>query len=211
MKARARALLERAARKTADAEGGFADDLDGLADELVLSEDYVKAADLGRKAVARYGDRPVDPHALGQAQASFRRKYAADAVDRIALNVSDAVAEEIAGATEEASWLEDAIARVGDQIDAQESSATRYGYAPWSSGQSGYANQLGEFDVRFVWILDDDAAHCDDCPQLAAESAAEPWSIDTAPTYPGQGDTACLERCKCHIQADDETWAAAFP
>jgi hypothetical protein len=72
---------------------------------------------------------------------------------------------------------------------------------------AGYGNQLGEFDVLMAWVLDDGADHCDECPVLAADG---PYAAEEIPTWPGQGDTPCLDRCKCEIHADADSWNDIF-
>jgi len=60
---------------------------------------------------------------------------------------------------------------------------------------SGTANEAWALtaDGPFRWLLGD-AAHCGDCPELAA---ASPYTIDSLPAYPRDNSTSCLQSCKC--------------
>lgn len=49
------------------------------------------------------------------------------------------------------------------------------------------------------------AEHCDDCLALAAGS---PYRVGQLPTWPGQGDTQCLNNCRCGVVIISK-WQAA--
>jgi hypothetical protein len=187
-------------------EDDFLDELDGLPDVMVDPAPYIEAAKAGQRAVPGYEDRAIDPHALGQAHASYRRKYA----DGVPLRISGSLAQTLNEAAGETNGYEDVDKLwqiVDDKIAALASDVTRYADPPWSAGNAGYGNQLGEFDVLMDWTLDDAADHCEDCPELADGS---PYSVDDIPTWPAQGDTQCLDRCKCMITADKDSWEKVF-
>ena len=50
-----------------------------------------------------------------------------------------------------------------------------------------------------VWVLGANERSCGDCPALAAISAERPFTRETLPTTPGQGETECLHNCRCHL------------
>jgi len=52
---------------------------------------------------------------------------------------------------------------------------------------------------EFVWTLGATEDHCTDCPELAAMSAATPFTKSTIFQHPGDGGTPCLGNCKCHL------------
>lgn len=66
---------------------------------------------------------------------------------------------------------------------------------------AGTANDewLASLDPNtLVWWEDvKDAAECEDCVMLAGQS---PWRAEDLPTSPGNGDTQCLYRCRCHLR-----------
>ncbi len=182
----------------------FEDELADLVDDMLAEKPYIDAAKAGAAAVPDVGDRGIDPHALGRAQAEYRRKYAEAVPARISGNLAAWLNESAPDydADTDAFW-----AAVDDKIAAIGTDVTRYADPPWSSGMSGYGNQLGAMDVQLVWTLDDEAEHCEDCPALAAGS---PYTIEAIPTWPAQGDTECLDHCRCVITADPQSWADAF-
>jgi hypothetical protein len=53
--------------------------------------------------------------------------------------------------------------------------------------------------MTFEWVLGE-AEHCEDCPRLAANS---PYAWHELGVFPGDGSTACLGQCKCHIVRED--------
>lgn len=194
------------ANKDADDDGEFADDLAGLAEQMVLEAAYRKAAEHGQAAIPDHS-RPIDVDGLVDAHTTFRQKYADAVPGRIDAELSDFIAL-LAGAEKPQA---DLWASIDEKLDALASDVTRYADGPWATGQAGYGNALGEWDVRMFWQLEDGAEHCDTCPDLAAESDdAGGWSSADVPTWPGMGDTPCLDRCKCSIVADPATFAEAF-
>lgn len=52
-------------------------------------------------------------------------------------------------------------------------------------------------DTQWVWVLDPEADHCDDC---RANAAGGPYSRDALPGYPADGSTPCLGHCRCHLE-----------
>ena len=92
-----------------------------------------------------------------------------------------------------------------DALDGMGAGILRYAEPPWSAGQEGYGTALEDQGVLMDWVLDDGADHCDDCPDLEAGS---PYTADALDTWPGQGDTQCLDHCRCTIQAEADSWAA---
>ncbi len=53
---------------------------------------------------------------------------------------------------------------------------------------------------EFNWILGPNEEHCLDCPRMPAMN---PFTLDTLPFYPGDGSTACLSNCHCHLVRGD--------
>lgn len=49
---------------------------------------------------------------------------------------------------------------------------------------------------QFEWVMGAVEDHCADCPELAE---ASPWDESTLFAFPGDGNTACLGNCKCHL------------
>ncbi len=53
-------------------------------------------------------------------------------------------------------------------------------------------------DAEYWWVLNPEAASCNDCPALEERS---PYSIASLPTWPGKAETACLTQCRCAVEA----------
>jgi len=51
---------------------------------------------------------------------------------------------------------------------------------------------------KVYWRLNP-AEHCEDCINL---EAANPYTANTLPTYPGAGATACRGNCNCHLERE---------
>lgn len=80
--------------------------------------------------------------------------------------------------------------------------AAMYGGVIWTAYQMGKTDGAPE-DTSWAWVLDPDAAHCDDpngldCPTL---SESGPWVMGDLPALPGDGTTPCLSRCRCNLEA----------
>lgn len=188
-------------------KGDFSDDLNGLAEQLVLETAYRAAAEYGQDAIPD-NTKPIDVDALASQHMAFREKYANQVPGRIDAALTDFVREAAAGPTVDQATLYQSI---DDKLDALGSDVTRYADGPWATGQAGYGNALGEWDVKMLWVLEDGAEHCDTCPDLAQQSEdAGGWSSDDVPTFPGMGDTPCLDRCKCSLTAEQSSWDDAF-
>jgi hypothetical protein len=93
------------------------------------------------------------------------------------------------------------------KLDALQSDVTRYAEPPWNAGYIGYGQGLGDYDIRLVWVSENDENTCDDCADMDAGS---PYAVGDLETWPGSGDTQCLDRCRCEIQPDEDDWADAF-
>tara|TARA_Y100001973_G_scaffold80256_2_gene118083 strand:- start:36865 stop:38241 length:1377 start_codon:yes stop_codon:yes gene_type:complete len=52
---------------------------------------------------------------------------------------------------------------------------------------------------QIIWALGSNERSCGDCPALAAISMETPFTRETLPTTPGQGETECLHNCRCHL------------
>lgn len=66
------------------------------------------------------------------------------------------------------------------------------------SGRSQFFNGLiAGFgtDVEIRWVIDYASESCPDCINLSRRV----WTWDTLPTTPRSGSTACLMRCRCHL------------
>jgi hypothetical protein len=178
----------------------FSEPLDGLAGELVSLDAYRRAVNHGRRAVdgvARDDDDPVIETWVGHVRA-----YADEVPDRLASELAD---EANAAQAEEDSSVASVLARIDRKLEALRSSVTRYAEPTWGAGWNGYGAQLQQRNILMAWILEDGADHCDDCISLADGSPYE-----NLPSWPGYGETACRDRCKCHVSADQESWDAAM-
>jgi hypothetical protein len=175
---------------------------------MVIDDSYEAAADYGQDAVPSDA-RPIDKPKLVAAHTAFRRQYANAVPDRIDAALQDFVSQIRSSPPIDQASL---YSQIDDKLDALGSDVTRYADGPWATGQAAYGNALGEWDVRMLWILEDGADHCDDCPDLAAQADdAGGWAAEDVPTWPGMGDTACLDRCKCSIEAEPASFEEAFP
>jgi hypothetical protein len=78
-------------------------------------------------------------------------------------------------------------------------------------GTSGYAVYLRGavaglpkgHTMRWEWVVNEEAEHCDDCVDRARKSKLQNgFSIEEleAMGYPGEGKTKCLTRCRCHVK-----------
>lgn len=131
-------------------------------------------------------------------------KYAKQVPDRVAQQLADTASE----ADTADSSAQDVLDRINGKLDALRSSITRYAEPPWGAGQQGYGAQLEANDVLLEWQLDPDVDdHCDDCIYLADHS---PYAKGEIPSWPGAGDTVCLDRCHCQVTAEADSWAQAF-
>ena len=174
--------------------------LDGLDDDLVDELTYTEAVGVGINTVP--GDPAIDIDPIADVWIGHVRKYAAAVPKRIAGEVADALDELAPDETtpDLASVLEDFDAK----LEALRSSVTRYAEPSWGAGWNGYGDALRDKNILMVWVLGD-AQHCGDCLSLADGS---PYA--ELPTWPGMGDTQCLDRCKCTVQADPDSWAASL-
>ena len=180
----------------------FHDPLDGLSDDLVNEDVYDEAAQAGIDAVGTDITKPAS--SVSKVWVGHVRKYAKQVPGRI----SEALAE-AANSPAEPSDVDAVLARIDAKLESLRSSITRYAEPPWGAGNQGYGAGLEESGVMLVWELGDPVTdHCDDCPDLAANS---PYERGAIPTWPKLGDTQCMDRCYCSIVADPETWNAAFP
>jgi len=127
------------------------------------------------------------------------RKYAEQVPARIAARLADVLAE----LRDDPSFTE----KLDGQLEAFRSAATRYAEPTWGAGQQAYGASLGVNDITLDWVTDPSVENCEDCIAL---EAGGPYSADDIPTWPKQGDTACLDRCYCVVQANQESWDAAF-
>lgn len=71
------------------------------------------------------------------------------------------------------------------------------------SGLAHTAYQMGkvqamsdEAKAEIYWTAEDDDHTCPDCEALEAGS---PYTLESLPTYPGDGATQCLSACRCSI------------
>jgi len=185
----------------------FAGALGGLSESMVDEAAYIAAASAGLDAVGHTApvDREVDPYALGQAQARYRAQYAAAVPGRIAADLSDFM-NSATGAPKEGESLDAIMERVKAKIDAIGTDVTRYASPPWTSGWQGYGTGLNAFDIKLVWVCNDDDRSCEDCPQLEADG---PYEVGQLPTWPG-GDVQCTDNCRCHIEPDEQDWNDVF-
>ena len=67
----------------------------------------------------------------------------------------------------------------------------------WGTAQEAWAMTLPE-DTQINWVLDPhEQHHCEDCPKRADGS---PYTPATLPGVPGDGSTACVTACRCHLE-----------
>lgn len=198
------AAIAKTANSVAGDEGAwtaedFAGEMSGLADDLVNEDAYRSAAQLGRDAAPGADDASVDETVavwIGRT-----RKYADAVPDRLAGELADAANKEEAKAE---STVADVLARIDQKLEDLRSSVTRYAEPTWGTGWNGYGDALRGQNILMAWVLDS-ADPCADCVAIAAGSPYE-----ELPTWPGAGETQCLDRCKCTIQADRDSWDAAL-
>jgi hypothetical protein len=176
--------------------------LEGLPDEVVQDEPYIAAATFGADAVP--GDTTVDVQRIGKTRAALARSYAHKLPGRISedmgsfvRDMSDSVADQT---------VDGLTAAIDAKLDSILSDVTRYAEPPWGAGQEAYGSQLDDNGVLLDWETES-GDPCDDCLDLEGGS---PYSADDIPTWPAEGDTECLDNCKCHIAAEEDSWNAAF-
>jgi len=64
--------------------------------------------------------------------------------------------------------------------------------------QAGKTSAFEGQEVEIYWELGlPITEHCDDCPDLAANS---PYTAETLPCFPGDGNTTCMTNCYCSLQ-----------
>ena len=192
-------VRERLTQKSWNAHD-FYQALAGLDDDLVDELTYSEAVAAGIGAVP--GDPTVDIDPIADVWVGHLRKYAAQLPSRIAGQVADAL-DDLAP-DEATTDLESVLAAFDDKLEALRSSVTRYAEPSWGAGWNGYGDALKDKNILMIWVLGD-AQHCSDCVELADGS---PYA--ELPTWPGMGDTQCLDRCKCTVQADPDSWAASL-
>jgi hypothetical protein len=129
------------------------------------------------------------------------KPYAAQVPTRIA----DQLAQTLTDVDDGERDIQDVLDAFDQKLEALRSSVTRYAEPPWGAGHQGYGAQLEDRNILMIWVLDDGAEHCADCPALADGSPYE-----HLPTWPGYGDTQCVDRCKCQVQADPASWDASL-
>jgi hypothetical protein len=176
----------------------FGDALDGLSDEMVSDRAYTDAVNHGRRAAGAPRD-DADPAI--DVWIGHVRKYADDVPDRIAEDLAKTLTDEDDGDTA----VQDVLDAFDAKLEAIRSSITRYAEPTWGAGHNGYGSQLESKNVLMIWVLDDGSEHCADCPALADGSPYE-----HLPTWPGMGETQCMDRCKCTVTADPESWDASL-
>jgi hypothetical protein len=98
-------------------------------------------------------------------------------------------------------------AALDEQLEAFRSSVTRYAEPTWTAGNQSYGEGLDANEVQLLWTLDGAVENCSDCEDLAAEG---PYTSESIPTWPKGGDTICLDRCYCSVEADPETFDQAL-
>lgn len=81
-------------------------------------------------------------------------------------------------------WAGKMVSRASQYVEALR--------ALFFKGQTSQVSPL----TQIWWNLWPPAEHCEDCPELAKGS---PYTKDTLPTHPAQGDTKCLRNCKCFL------------
>jgi hypothetical protein len=196
------ALIRHAvAKKLAGRKSWAADDFsagfDGLADELVNENAVADAVNFGSAAAGAHRD-DADPAIT--TWVNHIRKFAADVPDRLSGELVDAATD--ADTTD--ATVQDILDRIEAKLEAQRSSVTRYADPPWGSGWNGYGEQLRSSNILMVWELDGDNP-CADCVGIAVGSPYE-----NLPTWPGMGETKCLDKCKCRVVADKASWDEAL-
>jgi hypothetical protein len=83
--------------------------------------------------------------------------------------------------------------------------AAMYGESLWSiytRGESSDWDRPETVNARYMWVLDPDAEHCDDCRRRAAESIRKggfSWDEMVAQGWPGE-NTRCGRKCRCHVR-----------
>lgn len=92
----------------------------------------------------------------------------------------------------------DAVAKRGARFTAWYSATGNYSWVDSVADMEGEPPELW-------WVLDPAAAHCDDCPSIAA---ASPYTPDTIPTWPGVG-VQCQYNCRCEVRMADH--GTGFP
>lgn len=154
---------------------------------------YREAVDFGRRAAGAHRD-DTDP--VVDVWVGHVRQYAKDVPGRIADELASTLTEEDDGVQSVAEVLTSFNAK----LEALRSSITRYAEPPWGAGNNGYGAQLEDRNILMDWVLDSDDP-CTDCVGLAGGSPYE-----HLPTWPKMGDTVCLDRCYCSVQADAQSW-----
>lgn len=172
-----------------------------LPDDLVNDEALLSAIQAGRDAMPEELDGLSDNEArlILERVVGHVREYAEQVPARIAGRLTDVL--------EKLRDDPDFVTKLDDQLEAFRSAATRYAEPNWGTGQESYGRSLDAESILLDWDVTGDENDCDDCDAIAA---AGPYSADDIPSWPGQGDTQCLDRCRCTITADADTWNQAM-
>jgi hypothetical protein len=164
---------------------------------MVDVEAYREAINHGRRAAGAHRD-DADP--VVDIWVGHLRPYAQQVPGRIADDLARTLTEEDDGE----KTIQDVLDAFNAKLEALRSSVTRYAEPTWGAGHNGYGSQLEAKNVLMIWVLDSDNP-CSDCSGIADGSPYE-----HLPTYPGMGDTVCLDRCHCSVRADPQSWDASL-
>lgn len=158
----------------------------------------------GRITPDEFGDRVYESLARGHADAySAGLRHGGSHLDPLAIQ-AEAEAHGRAVADAENAWLDKFVADLEDgRYTADDGSLnlgpilTRgdmYAQKLRATGAQGFVD-ASDPEEEFDWVMTA-LEHCPDCPRMAALS---PYKAHELFTMPGQGDTECLTRCKCHL------------
>ena len=175
-----------------------------VADELAVLASALAAA--GRMAIVNganlgLGDRPPSPEYL----AEIARKVQAND-DYLATSFIPAAKTRLESALRDEDVIAAGIAGLIGYMLPLGSRAQQYAGAEWTAimlgaGEAARQTELeGGGAVR--WILDDQAQHCDDCPEFAGEyESMDELMAATNNRLPGE--VQCDGNCGCSLEVQD--------
>jgi hypothetical protein len=175
--------------------------LDGISTEMSDALPHREAVKAGRAAVP--WDPATDAEPVISTWVNHVSHYAKNVEKKTAGDIADWLHEHAPDETaDDVQALLDAF---DAKLEAIRGTITRYAEPPWGAGHNGYGAELEDRAIKMIWVLDESADHCGDCLDLSRNSP-----YDHLPTWPGMGDTDCLDHCKCFVEADPESWAASI-
>jgi len=175
-----------------------------IADELAVLASALAAA--GRMAIVRganlgLGDRPPSPEYLAEIA---RRVQLND--DYLATSFIPAAKSRLESALRDEDVMAAGALGLIGYMAALGSRAEQYAGAAWTAIQIGAGEAAKQTELEgggaVAWVLDEQAQHCDDCPEFAGEyESMDDLMRVTNNRLPGE--VQCNGNCRCSLEVQD--------